>query len=211
MRIVAAIVALIVGTTSALALEFSRHENDSATLAAVMARGKIEPGDAARFRKYLASVPTRKRVAIYLDSPGGRLYEGMRLGLAFHELGVRTVIEGNGAICLSACALAFLAGQDGAGKPWRTKSSTSLLGFHSWESQIPDGKAYTAADMRELERDTQKTVLDVADYLKTIGTDLEFLRVMFRASASDMNFVSNPEAIKIGIKVWDEKSNSFQQ
>lgn len=193
----------------AQALDFSKHENDGASLAAILAVGPVQIGDADRFRAYLARTPIKKRTAIYLNSPGGNLYEGMRLGLAFHQLGVRTVIEGGSAKCVSACALAFLGGRDSDGKPWRTKSSSSELGFHSWKSQFSDTRTYTADDMYRLEQETQRTVLAVADYLRAIGTDLDFLRMMFRASSSDMNDVSDAEALRIGIKVWDEKSNRF--
>ncbi len=204
-----ALVALLLLASRAAALEFSPHENDSGVLLAVLATGPIENGDADRFKAYLARHPSKKRTAVYLNSTGGSLYEGMRLGRAFHQLGVRTVIEGDGALCVSACALAFLGGRDGNGTPWRTKSSSSQLGFHSWRSQFSSSRTYTDADMYALEQRTQRTVLDVADYLREIGTDLDFLRIMFRASATDMNDVSNAEALQIGIKVWDERSRRF--
>ncbi|WP_234050945.1 MULTISPECIES: hypothetical protein [unclassified Xanthobacter] len=206
---VLALLALLPAIQDVNALDFSGHENDSASLLAVLATGTVEKGDADRFRAYLAQRPARKRTAIYLNSPGGNLHEGMALGRAFHELGVRTVIEGNGAGCLSACALAFLGGRDGSGAPWRAKSSSSELGFHSFRSRFPADRTYSANDMAALEQRTQRTVLDVADYLRAIGTDLDFLRIMFRASADEMNFVSNDEALRIGIKVWDEKSRRF--
>ncbi|MFG1347258.1 hypothetical protein V5F59_20395 [Xanthobacter autotrophicus DSM 431] len=208
-RLALALVAMVSWVPPAGALDFSRHENDSASLLAVLATGPVKAGDADRFRAYLARAPRKPRMAIYLSSPGGNLYEGMKLGLAFHQLGVRTVIEGNGAMCVSACAIAFLGGRDSDGKPWRAKSSSSELGFHAWKSQFQPTRTYTADDMYTLEQETQRTVLDVADYLRSVGTDLDFLRIMFRASASDMNYVSDSEALRIGIKVWDEKSNRF--
>lgn len=208
-RALTAFLALPLSLQGAAALEFSKHENDSANLLAVLATGPIERGDADRFRAFLARWPAKKRTAIYLNSPGGNLYEGMALGRAFHELGVRTVIEGNGAQCLSACALAFLGGRDQDGTPWRTKSSSSQLGFHSFRSHFSADRTFSGEDMAGLEQRTQRTVLDVADYLRAIGTDLDFLRIMFRASADEMNLVSDAEALRIGIKVWDERSNRF--
>lgn len=208
-RALSMLAALVPSLQGAHALEFSRHENDSGSLLAVLATGRVEAGDADRFRAYLAQRPARKRTAVYLNSPGGNLHEGMALGRAFHDLGVRTVIEGQGAACLSACALAFLGGRDGDGTAWRTKSSSSGLGFHAFRSTFPADRSYGGDDMAALEQQTQRTVLDVADYLRAIGTDLDFLRIMFRASADEMNFVSNDEALRIGIKVWDEKSRRF--
>ena len=47
--------------------------------------------------------------------------------------------------------------------------------------------------MAEVQQLTQKVVLDIADYLYNIGTDLGFLRLMFRAGPHEMNYVSNDE------------------
>jgi hypothetical protein len=63
--------------------------------------------------------------------------------------------------------------------------------------------------MAEVQQLTQKVVLDIADYLYNIGTDLGFLRLMFRAGPHEMNYVSNDEALRFGIKVWGEYRNSW--
>jgi ATP-dependent protease ClpP protease subunit len=48
---------------------------------------------------------------VYLDSPGGSLHAGMRIGMAMYAAKVGTVVN-RGAECQSACALAFLAGKN---------------------------------------------------------------------------------------------------
>ena len=58
---------------------------------------------------------------VFLDSPGGNAMTGYQLGYLFHDKGIRLVIGGD-ASCFSACAIAFLGGEE------RTK--LGLLGFH---------------------------------------------------------------------------------
>ena len=52
---------------------------------------------------------------------------------------------------------------------------------------------------------TQVQVFAVAEYLRSIGTDLDVLRLMLRAAANQMNYLSNDDAIALNIRVWDEK------
>ena len=196
--------------SSCVALTFSIHPNNSRTLRAVIGRGDVDTGDTVRLQALLANMPKRRRTVVYLDSPGGNLYEGMKLVRYFFEEKIKVAIEGRNGICASACALAFLGGRDEvSGKPWRAKSSTSRLGFHSFSSQFEDSRTYSAEDMRKLLQRSQFVVLDIADYLRAIGTDLEFLRIMFRAASTEMNWITDNEALKIGVHVWDESAKSI--
>lgn len=196
--------------SSCAALTFSIHPNNSGALRAVIGRGDVDTGDTVRLQTLLATMPKRRRTVVYLDSPGGNLYEGMKLGRYFSAEKIKLAIEGRNGICASACALAFLGGRDEVtGKLWRAKSSTSRLGFHSFSSQFEDSRAYSAEDMRKLLQQSQFVVLDIADYLRAIGTDLEFLRIMFRASSTEMNWITDSEALKIGVHVWDESAKSM--
>ena len=107
---------------------------------------------------------------VYLNSPGGNLREGMRLGKFFFDNKIETVVETKTS-CASACALAFLGGRDGdTGKPHRTKASNSGLGFHSFTREF-DAKSYTADDLKTVVQMTQTQVFVVAEYLKAIGAD----------------------------------------
>ena len=120
----------------ALALDFRAHPNNrSPVLTAVLATGEIATGDADRLSAYLASLPIKMNTAIYLSSTGGDLHEAMRLGGLFRQKGIKTVVEGN-SDCVSACAFAFafLGGTDNQGKPWRSSTSSSRLGFHAFRS-----------------------------------------------------------------------------
>jgi hypothetical protein len=54
---------------------------------------------------------------------------------------------------------------------------------------------------------TQNQVAVVAEYLKAVNADLDLLRVMLRAAANEMNYLSNDDALAVNIRVWDEKRN----
>jgi hypothetical protein len=66
-----------------------------------------------------------------------------------------------------------------------------------------------SSEIEEIEQRLLKIVLDIANYLNDIGTDLGFLRLMFRAGPHEMNYISKDEALRFGIKVWDEYRNSW--
>ena len=103
----------LLGTSaSAFALEF-REDQASGE---IIATGNVEREDAEKISRII-TVEYKQRhhlvrglVTVSLDSPGGSLLGGLRLGYAMRQLGVHTNIGANQS-CMSACALAFLAGQ----------------------------------------------------------------------------------------------------
>ena len=205
----AAIAGLVLGTLAqpASAIEISKHASDSAEVNAIQLKGKIDDGDTFDLQVYISNLPKKPTVVVYMNSPGGNLREGMRLGRFFYNNKIETSVETKTA-CASACALAFLGGRDSAtGKPQRTKASNSGLGFHSFSREFDKDKKYDADDLKTVVQQTQSQVYLVADYLKEIGADMDILRLMLRAQANQMNFISNDEAIALNIRVWDEKRN----
>jgi hypothetical protein len=190
------------------ALEMSKHAKDSAETHAVQLKGKIDDGDTYELQVYLAGLPKKSNVVIYLSSGGGNLREGMRLGRFFFDNKIETVIESK-TQCASACGLAFLGGRDESGKPRRTKSSAGGLGFHSFSREFDKDKNYSADDLKTVVQITQNQVAGVAEYLKAVNADLDLLRIMLRAQANDMNYLSNGDALAFNIRVWDEKRNQI--
>lgn len=142
---------------SASALEMSKHARDSDTLNAIALSGDVKIGDLFQLQAYISQLPKKDRMAVYLSSNGGNLYEGMKLGRFFYKAKVQTVVEGKGAHCLSACALAFLGGRDAkSGLASRTKTTTGILAFHSFAVAFDKDKQYTADDMSKIVQQTQK-------------------------------------------------------
>jgi hypothetical protein len=187
------------------ALEISKHASDSAEVNAVQLKGKIEDGDTFDLQVYIANLPKKPVVVVYLNSPGGNLREGMRLGRFFYQNKIETAVEAK-TYCASSCALAFLGGrEDATGKPHRTKASTAGVGFHSFTREFDKDKSYTAEDLKLVVQRTQTDVFGLADYLKAVNADPDVLRLMLRTQATEMNFISNEEALSLNIRVWDEK------
>jgi len=187
--------------TPAAAMEFTTHPNASSmpAVTAILAVGEIEEGDVERLSEFLSTVEIRKNVAIYLASPGGSLYEGMRLGMFFKDNRIKTVVEGE-QICASACALAFLGGRDNQGRPWRSSSTNSLLGFHAFasvDSSLQD------------ENETQMVVSHVLAYGREVDAPLELLILNFSTPSDKMYWLDQDEICSLGIKLWDVPSDRF--
>ena len=190
------------------ALEISKHAKDSAETNAVQLKGRIDDGDTYELQVYIASLAKKPNVVVYLNSTGGNLREGMRLGRFFFQNKIETVVESK-TQCASACALAFLGGRDDSGKPRRTKASTGGVGFHSFSREFDKDKNYSADDLKTVVQMTQSQVAVVAEYLKAVNADLDLLRIMLRAAANEMNYLSNDDALAVNIRVWDEKRSQI--
>jgi hypothetical protein len=193
-------------TLPAAALDISKHPSDNAQVNAVLLKGSIVDGDAYEVRRYLAKLPKKARAVVYLDSPGGNLREGLKLGKHFYEAKIETVVEGK-ALCTSACALAFLGGRDANGNAARTKFTTGRVGYHAFSRDFNENISYTAKDLKTVLHRTQFEVFNIAEYLRSIETNMDVLRVMLSAPPQGMNFISDDTAIEIGIRVWDAKLN----
>lgn len=80
----------------------------------ILGSGPIQPGDPQRFGSFMADRPRTHHFAgvqwgFALNSPGGNLMEGLRLGGAFCAHVVPTVVL-DGQTCESACAVSTLGG-----------------------------------------------------------------------------------------------------
>jgi hypothetical protein len=190
------------------ALEISKHAKDNAETNAIQLKGRIDDGDTYELQVYIAGLAKKPNVVVYLNSAGGNLREGMRLGRFFFQNKIETVVESK-TQCASACALAFLGGRDESGKPRRTKASTGGVGFHSFTREFDKDKNYSSDDLKTVVQMTQNQVAVVAEYLKAVNADLDLLRVMLRAAANEMNYLSNDDALAANIRIWDEKRNQM--
>lgn len=201
--------AVLFGATASSALEFAKHPADNATVSAIEVKGKIETGDAVALQAYIAKLPNKTVTIVYLNSPGGSLEEGMALGRLFHRARIRTAVVGNDVVCRSACSTAFLGGRDAeTAEPWRVKGSTARLGFHSFEIEWGD-REYTAQDMSNAIAQTQKITLAMADYMTEVGASLEFLRANLRTPVDHMSYMSNEEALSLGIYIVNDKTGEL--
>ena len=197
-----AVFLLIAGLSGkSAAMEFLTHPDAASmpAVTAILASGDVEEGDVKRLSDFLSRTEIHKNVAVYLASHGGSLYEGMRLGLFFKKNRIKTVVEG-GQICASACALTFLGGRDNQGKPWRSSSSNSRLGFHAFASP--------GSSLQD-ENETQKVVAHVLAYGREVDAPLELLIRNFATPSNTMYWLKQDEICSLGIKLWDVPGNRF--
>lgn len=199
LRVLAGLCLLFAIQGTATALDFTVHANSSRTLTAYLATGKVEMLDVERLDALLSKQPTRPNTAVYLSSPGGDLYEGMRLGMFFRERRIKTIVEGGG-LCASACAIAFLGGSDREGQPWRSSSTDSRLGFHAFRA-VSDGKL--GSD------DVQRIVADILRYGKRVNAPIELLIASFDTPSADVFWVSHRDICALGIKLWSNEEKRF--
>ena len=115
--------------------------------------------------------------SLCLDSPGGSFTAGIDLAKLLIAEGIATVIEPESS-CLSACAVAFMAGSMGSSNssgggrmPYRVMDVTSQLGFHA--PYIPFdklGKSIPPALAEESFRTALRTMVLITEALQ--GRDL---------------------------------------
>lgn len=191
--------------SGANAATIQRIENGMPGTATFLVEGTFGEGDAVRMAAALDRLPAGTAVSVILESPGGHLEEGLSLGVLFHERKVTTVVGGDGAVCFSACAIAFLGGRDGAGLPMRVKMSGGRLGFHQFaRSNLDPLKIYTRSDYDAQIAHAQEIARDIVRYLKRIGEDLTKLQLMLQAPSDSMNVISNDDCLERGFHILDE-------
>jgi hypothetical protein len=181
------------------ALEYQLHPNNKSTFTAILATGVIELGDTQRLDTLLRTLPQTSNRAVYLASDGGNLYEGIKLGLYFHEKRIKTVVEG-GRDCASACALAFLGGTDSKGLPWRSSSTNSRLGFHAFSG---------ITEMPISPDDVQGIVAAILAYGKHVNAPIELLIAGFSTPSRNIFWVSQEDICALRIKLWSNTTGQF--
>jgi hypothetical protein len=178
-------------------------------LAVILIDGMFEGGETLEVQGLVGKLPARTTVAVILNSPGGSIGEGFKLGRFFHQARVPTFALGYGGICMSACAIAFLGGRDAAGRPSRTKMYSSKLGFHQFHfrrDQAEAGKKFSKSDMEREVLNTRALAFEIIKYLSDIGEGMSFLHLMLKAPTAEITLVSNEDAVTYGINVMDESS-----
>jgi hypothetical protein len=121
-----AIIATALATGTAQAMEFQRVPLPAAANngAIITMQGEILAGDADKFSKFLQTLQSTDRIAVFaMDSPGGAISEAAKIGAIIAKSGAATVLPAN-VTCASACFWVFAAGQH------RVMVSNAQLGVH---------------------------------------------------------------------------------
>jgi len=180
----------------------------------IVADGEIVASTPADFLGFLKArnVTPGARYEVYLNSPGGSLIGGIRLGEAIRHFGFGTRVAasvplnfGSGRYqfetdgpgeCYSACAFTFLGGK------WRIAQDRSLgVHQHYMDAAIKDplAKNFSASDLS-----VQQALSGLlADYVVRMGVDARFLTRASSALPSEIYLFPADEMNAFGI-TWDD-------
>ena len=162
----------------------------------IYATGAIEKGDADKLAQLVRSnKPTsgsfdENYYTVRLNSPGGLLLEGMKIGSVIRDAALGTLIS-RGEECASACALAFLGGTSryatGTGIG-RQMEFGAALGFHGFRP---------ATDLFRMESETLSAsrvvtalILEYAAQMKRV--DLGWLSQTLNVPPDQLHYVRSP-------------------
>jgi hypothetical protein len=138
---------LLVAPDAVRAMRFDYYPAGPTGDAFIAATGIVRLGDEDRLRTALHAAPPNTRLAgLSLDSPGGDLEEGLRVGTAIHDAHLQTIVR-NGAKCASACFIMFAAGSH------LFADTSALVGVHSASydgRDTPDAQVATVRMARRL-------------------------------------------------------------
>jgi hypothetical protein len=173
-------------------------------------QGAVTNGDALRLQSEIAKLAPNKRVAILLNSGGGVYEEGKALGRLFYNAKISTFVLGNGGLCLSSCAMAFLGGRDlVTGEPLRAIIQGGSLGFHQFIKVLPPEQKFTKADLEKAVGEVQRAVFDDLKYLKEINQDPRSYRRNISEPAESMLYIRDSAALENGFHVINAESRTL--
>lgn len=153
--------------------------------------GEIETGAATRLADLLARQRI-SRAAVYFNSPGGSLLEGMAIGRLLRERKFATYVGRRAAdpgrptpgVCYSACPFAY------AGGTMRILDDGSVLGLHRARNRVP------VSDEAVFE---QRVSSDATQYLVSMGISTELVRLMAEVSPGEIRLLTREEAERLGL------------
>jgi hypothetical protein len=159
----------------------------------IFAEGVIDEGASDRLKKFLADNVVPRGSSLYLNSNGGSLTEGMRLGRVIRESGLFTYIGRTDTAfstiyagdCYSACSLAFLGGV------FRFNDSKSHYGVHRFYAR-PGGDS--------IDSDTAQIIsAGVVGYIQAMGISPSLFKLMTEVGPDEIRLLSDKEQIRLNV------------
>jgi hypothetical protein len=149
----------------------------------IVISGQLVRGDYDRFERITEALHGDHALVV-LDSPGGRLFEGLQIGASIHDKHYDTAVL-KGDECASACGLIWLAGRT------RYLSPTGAVGFHA---------AYIGSG--DEARESGSANAAVGAYLDQLGLSMKAILFLTSAAPSDMQWLHFSTAAEVGIEVY---------
>src|SRR5262245_3006479 len=191
------------------ALDIKTANNPDSKTITLEITGSFVQGDGLKLRALIAKLPPEADLVAHLNAADGLFSEAMLVGRFLHQAGVRTVIPAK-AKCILPCPLAFLGGKSRIeGQPSQIKHSSASFGFSAFLVSVQD-RNYTSGELDRAIADTQRNILQVADYLIAVEADIEFLKHIYdEARDRSTRFMANEDLLGLGINIFDDGSNQL--
>lgn len=194
-------------------------EGNRVELTSIVIDGPFELGLADRFQDYMENFHPDAPIIIF-NSPGGNLYEGLKLGALIRSYGIDTGIgvakpndgyekdvgtglefrynlhiDENDGICASACAYAFLGGK------FRSIPNDISLGFHQFYRNLNSNDFIDTMDgYQSGSSEAQSTSALIVEYLVMLeDIDPRLLRIASNTPPEEIYWISKLEATEFGI------------
>jgi hypothetical protein len=156
--------------------------------------GPIVKGDVDQMNGMLAAHPEVRRLSI--DSPGGDLATGLRLGRIVRDRTLETYVEGGVREAASAAAYVFLGGTE------RIVKGRRGIGVHAFYTPAAQVRAMVKqksgeeliAVLNEFERSTQESTMSVVEYVVAMIGDT---RIVAEAVKTGSDALVWPDAAKL--------------
>lgn len=174
-------------SSQCIAMDFSRSGFD------IYASGPINSGDSERLLEVLGYDDGMSQFYIHMDSNGGDLFEGIKLGRLINQNELETIVDANGS-CFSACAIAFLGGvrrYTTGTEPGRIIVWGAHLGFHGFYSK--DETIDFENSILEKSRLINGLILDYAREMG--GVDLGWLAAALTFPPDQVKLANSPRDI----------------
>jgi hypothetical protein len=151
--------------------------------------GYLDARSASRLRDVLMGRKIAS-AAVYLNSPGGSLLQGMAIGRLLREHGFDTSVGKRGAdplrpvagVCYSACPFAY------AGGVRRTLAEGSVLGVHRAGNRVP------VPDEAAFER---RVEADAIRYLDEVGVSPRLFDLMMQVPPGEIRLLDREEEVEL--------------
>ncbi|GAB3252924.1 GYF domain-containing protein [Chitinimonas naiadis] len=148
--------------------------------------GGIAFGTANKFRAYLQEHP--EIALVHLNSSGGRISEAVSISRLIRERRINTYTSNT---CVSACALAFLGGNQ------RYIGAKGRLGFHSAYTNLSNPVATYAGNLEQQEQ------------MQQVGASAEFIRHAISTPPAEMWYPTREELLSSNVITEEVSGNQF--
>jgi hypothetical protein len=190
MKMTATLCALLLATATQAAevKVLSPADEATSTPALIIIKGKLEKDDEGKF---LGTLGTLRSAIVFLESPGGPLGVAISLGLTIRKRGLETAVA-DGAICTSACALAWLGGSP------RRIGQHAHIGFHEpWDPSTRESSL--------------KGDAAIANYIRQLGLPYAALLLLLRAGPSSMEWLTEASSSAYRIHYVELRSDQSER